>query len=417
MNHRTTIGQFTDKLNVWRNPLQMAQIANEELTNAGLPALYTGQYNNGTYYPSLIEIQQGKWSNTDWADLCMRTAVVNNTTATLSHSTDKAAINLSLNYFDDEGVYKKDNFRKGNVTLNGSYKLAKNFTLQTSNILSIHKRHVNNTLEYGRNPLWPVYDEDGNYFVASETDFGHPLIISDNVKNETQGRDLISSLAAEWEIVEGLKIRTQLNYNYSTSVQDVYNASNTSQEAHDMNGIAQMNNSLSQDVLSETYVTFQRTFADRHNLSVMAGHSFDYNMGRTLGTTAYDFVNDALGNENMGAGNPQKNVINNTYQNSKLLSFYGRLNYVLDDKYLFTFTMRADGSSKFGKNNLLTSASMPLSRQTPASTRGRLLQKVRPFHPFVGSLFFLFLWYYACCFAFSSFTRAGTISKTSPTIP
>ena len=132
VNHRTTIGQFTDKLNVWRNPLQMAQIANEELTNAGLPALYTGQYNNGTYYPSLIEIQQGKWSNTDWADLCMRTAVVNNTTATLSHSTDKAAINLSLNYFDDEGVYKKDNFRKGNVTLNGSYKLAKTFTLQTS---------------------------------------------------------------------------------------------------------------------------------------------------------------------------------------------------------------------------------------------------------------------------------------------
>lgn len=74
VNHRTTIGQFTDKLNVWRNPLQMAQIANEELTNAGLPALYTGQYNNGTYYPSLIEIQQGKWSNTDWADLCIRTA-------------------------------------------------------------------------------------------------------------------------------------------------------------------------------------------------------------------------------------------------------------------------------------------------------------------------------------------------------
>lgn len=119
-----------------------------------------------------------------------------------------------------------------------------------------------------------------------------------------------------------------------------------------MNGIAQMNNSLSQDVLSETMLlssgllptgTTCRSWRDTH---------FDYNMGRTLGTTAYDFVNDALGNENMGARRPQrKNVINNTYQNSKLLSFYGRLNYVLDDKYLFTFTMRADGSSKFGKNN------------------------------------------------------------------
>lgn len=351
VNHRTTIGHFTAPLNVWRNPLQMAQIANEELTNAGLPALYTGRYDNGTYYPSLIEIQSGEWSNTDWAALCLRPAMVNNTSVSVAHSTDRGSVNLSLNYFNDQGVYRKDDFDKGNVQLNGSYKLARNFTLQTSNIFSIHKRRVNNSLEYGRNPLWPVYDENGGYFVASETDFGHPLLITDNVKNLTTGRDLISSLAAEWEIIDGLKIRTQLNYNYSSSVQDAYNASNTSQDAHDMNGIARIANSLSQDVLTETYATFQRTFSGRHSLSVMAGHSFDYNMARTLSTTSYDFVNDALGNENMGAGNPQRNVIDNTYSMSKLLSFYGRANYSFDDRFLFTFTMRADGSSKFGRNS------------------------------------------------------------------
>ena len=108
------------------------------------------------------------------------------------------------------------------------------------------------------------------------------------------------------EIVEGLKIRTQLNYNYSTSVQDVYNASNTSQEAHDMNGIAQMNNSLSQDVLSETYVTFQRTlptgttcrsWRDTPSTTTWAGRS---------ALRPMISVNDALGNENMGAGNPRR---------------------------------------------------------------------------------------------------------------
>lgn len=62
----------------------------------------------------------------------------------------------------------------------------------------------------------------------------------------------------------------------------------------------------------------------------------------------------------MGAGNPQKNVINNTYQNSKLLSFYGRLNYVLDDKYLFTFTMRADG-----RRNSARTASGAISPRAP----------------------------------------------------
>lgn len=351
VNHRTTIGHFTAPLNVWRDPLQMAQIANEELTNAGLPALYTGRYENGTYYPSLVEIQQGGWANTDWADLCLRPALVNNTSVAVAHSTDRGSINLSMNYFKDQGVYRKDDFDKGNVQLNGSYKLARNFTLQTSNIFSIHKRRVNNSLEYGRNPLWPVYDENGDYFIASETDFGHPLLITDHVKNLTSGRDLISSLAGEWEIVDGLKIRTQLNYSYSTTVQDAYNASDTSQDAHDMNGIARIANTLSQDVLTETYMTYQRTFAGRHSLSVMAGHSFDYTMARSLSTTSYDFVNDALGNENMGAGNPQRNVIDNTYSMSKLLSFYGRLNYSLDDKYLLTFTMRADGSSKFGRNS------------------------------------------------------------------
>jgi TonB-linked SusC/RagA family outer membrane protein len=351
VNHRTTVGYFTDRLNVWRDPLLMAQIANEELTNAGLPALYTGRYENGTYYPSLIEIQRGEWSRTDWADLCLRTAIVNNTTLSVAHSTERGSVNASVGYYDDQGVYRKDGFKKGNVQLNGTWKLGRNFTLQASNLFSIHERRVNNTLEYGRNPLWPVYDENGDYYISSPTDFSHPLVVTDNTKNSTAGRDLISSLAAEWEIVGGLKLRTQLNYNYATSVHDAYNASNTSQEAFDMKGIARIDNGHSQDVLTETYLTFQRSFGNRHNLSVMAGHSFDYETARSLSTTAYGFVNDALGNENMGSGDPQKNVVRNTYSMSKLLSFYGRANYSLDDKYLFTFTMRADGSSKFGRNS------------------------------------------------------------------
>ena len=351
LKHRTTVGQFTADLNVWRDPLLMAEIANEELVNAGLSPLYTGQYNNGVYYPSLLEIKEGKWSNTDWTKICLRTPIINNTTVSVAHSSDKGAINVSANFYGDEGVYKKDNYNKGNVSLNGSYKLAKRFTLQTSNIFSIYKRRVNNSLEYGRNPLWPVYDENGDYYIASSTDFSHPLLITDNVKNIATGRDLISSLAAEWEIIDGLKLRSQLNYKYQTSVQDVYNASNTSQEAHDLNGVAQINTTLAQDLLTETYLTYSKVFARKHNFTIMAGHSYDYSMARGLNTTSYGFVNDALGNEDMSAGDPQKNVIKNTFSNSKLLSFYGRANYIYDDRYVVTATMRADGSSKFGRNS------------------------------------------------------------------
>lgn len=350
VKHQTTVGHFTEPLNIWRDPLLMAQISNEELVNAGLSPMYIGAYTNGIYYPSLLEIEEGKWSNTDWSKIALRTPVVNNSSASVAYSTDRMSMNLSLNYFDDQGVYIKDSYNKTNVNFNSIYHISKAVTLQASTILSFHGRNANNSLEYGRNPLWPVYNEDGSFFLTSETDFGHPLVKTQNVKNRTDGKDIIASLAAEAEIVKGLKLRTQLNYSYLSSIQDVYNASNTSQDAYDLKGQAQMNTWYSQDILSETYLTYSGE-AGRHTYSVMAGHSFDKALSRGLYTTAYGFVNDSLQNEDMSAGDPEKNYITNSYSDSRMLSFYGRANYAFDDRYLLTVTMRADGSSKFGAHN------------------------------------------------------------------
>ena len=71
VKHQTTVGHFTEPLNIWRNPLLMAQIANEELVNAGLSPTYIGAYTNGIYYPSLLEIEEWKWSNTDWTKIAL----------------------------------------------------------------------------------------------------------------------------------------------------------------------------------------------------------------------------------------------------------------------------------------------------------------------------------------------------------
>lgn len=350
VKHQTTVGHFTEPLNIWRDPLLMAQISNEELMNAGLSPTYTGAYTNGIYYPSLLEIEEGRWSNTDWSKIALRTPVVNNSSASVAYSTDKVSMNLSLNYFDDQGVYIKDSYNKTNINFNTIYSLSRTVTVQASTILSFHGRNANNTLEYGRNPLWPVYDEDGGYFLTSETDFGHPLLTTENVKNRTDGKDIISSLAVEAELLKGLKLRSQLNYSYLSSIQDVYHASNTSQDAYDLKGRAQMNTWSSQDLLTETYLTYSGK-AGRHTYSVMAGHSFDKAVSRGLYTTAYGFVNDSLQNEDMSAGDPEKNYISNSYSDSRMLSFYGRANYAYDDRYLLTVTMRADGSSKFGAHS------------------------------------------------------------------
>jgi TonB-linked SusC/RagA family outer membrane protein len=236
-----------------------------------------------------------------------------------------------------------------------TYKPFKNFTLSTYNVLSIWNRNTSNGLDYGRNILWPVYNDDGSLFMAGSQDYGHPLLILRDVSNKTTGRDFVTSLGADWELIPGLTLHSQVDYQYKTSVQDVYRASTTSVDASfndGTGGIAQINLPVYQNLLSETYLTYNKQFNKNHALTVMAGHSYNFEENRPLATTARGFINDVLGNQNMDAGDPEmRQIYNNGYYKTKLLSFYGRINYSLMDKYLFTATMRADGSSKFGINS------------------------------------------------------------------
>ena len=94
VKHQTVISQLSDPLDIWYDPMLMAQVTNEEQVNAGLNPIYIGQTIGGIYYPSLLEIQNGEWANTDWRDLCLRTPVLNSTTAAISSANDRASINL-----------------------------------------------------------------------------------------------------------------------------------------------------------------------------------------------------------------------------------------------------------------------------------------------------------------------------------
>ena len=352
VKHQTVVSTLSDKVDIWYDPLLMAEVSNEEMANAGLNPPYIGQTLGGIYYPSLLEIQNGEWANTDWVKLCLRTPIVNTTTVSVNSSGSKASLNLNVNYYNDQGIYKKDAYDRLNLNAGFDYKITDKVRFSSYNVVSVSRRNVSNGLEYGRNPLWPVYNEDHSYYLAGPTDFSHPLVALEGRMNKTAGRDFLTSGALDWDIVSGLRLHTQLDYRYKTSLQDVYEARTTSQDAHDNNGIAKENMTQYNEILTETYLTWNKAITGKHNISLMAGHSFGYEQNRGLYTTARGFVNDVLRNEDMNSSDPAlRQIYNDGYYVSKLLSFYGRANYTLLDRYLFTLTMRADGSTKFGKNN------------------------------------------------------------------
>ena len=352
VRQQITLSQFDTKLDLWRDPVLMASLNNESRINGGLDPLYVGKVSStGVYYPSVEELQTTWTTNTRWDDLVFRdTPVSNNTTATIFSSNDRTVFNLSANFYTDNGMYIKDDYTKGGYNLSVDHNIYDNFKVRFSNILSRGVRNANGGLSYWRNPIYPVYDENGDYYLTNASDFSHPMAITDLQKNETKSLDVISSVALEWQLFPFLKLTSQLNYKFGKSVSDRYYPKKYTEAGEFSNGQAEIENWEGHNLVSETFANFQKKF-DKHDIGAMVGYSYEYYMSRSSGLTGKDFVNEALGNENMGAGNPEKNEIWNGYSDNKLVSGMFRLNYVYDNKYLLTLTARADGSSKFGKNN------------------------------------------------------------------
>lgn len=352
VRQQLTMSEFSGKLDVWRDPVLMATLNNESRINGNLEPMYVGKINSaGIYYPSINELMTTWTTRTDWSDLVFRDhPISNNTTATISSSNDRTMFNLSANYFTDQGMYIKDSYKKGGYNLSVDHNVFDNFKIRFSNILSAGWRNTNNGLAFWRNPIYPVYNEDGSYYLLNASDYSHPIAISDNQVNKSQTIDVISSLAFEWQPLPELKITEQLNYKFGKSTSDAYYPKTYTEAGTMNNGQAVMSNWEGTNLVSETFANFQKDFG-RHALGVMAGFSWEYYHSRSSSLTARDFVNEALRYENMGAGSPEKNVVSNGLSTNTLLSGMFRANYTYADRYLLTLTARADGSSKFGDNN------------------------------------------------------------------
>lgn len=354
VKQQATISQFTSKLNLWRDPVLMAQLNNESRVNGGFEPLYIGEENaTGVYYPSVRELRTGEWpNNTRWDELVFRdTPISNNTTIQVQSSNETTNFSLSGNYYTDNGVYIEDDYSKIGSNLKISHDIYDNLTITFANILSRGDRNANGGLAYWRNPIRSVYNEDGTYNLVGTNDYSHPIAITENRDNMTRTIDIISFLKAEWQVIPSLKITSRFNYDYGEFVNDTYNPDVYTEAGDFNNGAAGIYNWQSRDLASETFANYEKTLSDEHQVGAMLGFTYERNLSRSSNLNAYDFVNETLRFENMGAGNPELNQVSNGYSEDELVSGISRVNYTYDNRYLLTLTARADGSSKFGKNN------------------------------------------------------------------
>ena len=352
VRQQTTLSQFTQPLHLWRDPVLMAMLSNESRANSGLTQLYIGAVNaNGVYYPSIEELQTTWTTNTRWDEIVFNKAPVSdNTTVQVQSSNDRTMFTASANYYRDNGMYIEDTYTKYGANFAVDHKVFDNFRMKASANITNNYRHNNGYLSYNRNPIFPVYDDEGNYWQYSVQDYYHPLALTKFRKQDKHGLDLISYMAADWRPFDWLDVTAQVNYKHGETVSDYYFPKKYTERGVFNNGYGAIQNWKDDNLVVETYTTFDKEFGI-HHLTAMGGFSYESYESRSSDLAAVAFVNESLANENLAAGDPEKYQIQNSLYATKLISGLLRLNYTLAGKYLATFTARADGSSKFGADN------------------------------------------------------------------
>lgn len=339
------VNKIINTLN-WANARQYADIVNNADDNDGR---MRSPANDTQFNPN---------NTSDLYGESIRTSIVKNTNIRLAGGTDSFLYSLSLNQFDNEGVVKYSDFKRTTVRANGSFIKGK-FRLDNTIGLT---RTVNNTNPYfnkERNliPTIRLRDDEGN-FSSSDIGAGSALasyygpgtIINELGVAALQDRTItrntiLGNIAASYEILEGLTYK--LNLGLETYSDNNYEFTPDNQIFKDA-GIKQFSelrerNTNFLSTLVEHTLNYKKTFG-KHSLDVLGGYTQQENNARQLGIEARRFP---ANNIRIASAAEELSSAPSFDRTSTIQSYFGRVNYSFDDKYLLTATLRRDGSSLF----------------------------------------------------------------------
>jgi TonB-linked SusC/RagA family outer membrane protein len=373
----TGFQQVTKKIDVLSKD-QYVDYVKDAFSNGGkvLPAIYND--------PSLL-------TNTDWQDQIFKTGFQSNYALSASGGTDKLKFNITGSYYTQDGIIRATDFNRYTLragidaTLNKklkiSFNIAPSYTVndQTATGGGLNNATINgigvNASGVGGSvlsailqpPILPVRNANGDYSSAPVTLSGNgqvfngnpfnPVAVLDLYKDRTTTGRILSSTALDYQIVKGLTFRTNFGFEAiitnrrwfipSTLMTDNAPAANLSNPLLS-NVRARVTNGTNYNFVSENTLSYTRTFNKDHNLSLLAGYSFQkntYNEGSQYGQSGT--TTNSIVEYPTNAG-----IILGTvgYSDNALISSFGRANYSYKDKYLFSASVRSDGSSRFGTN-------------------------------------------------------------------
>jgi TonB-linked SusC/RagA family outer membrane protein len=315
-------------------------------------------------------------SGTDWLGALFETAPMSSHQLAVTGGSEKSAYSLSGNYFSQEGIVGGDKagFRRYTCRINTSHDVKRWLSVGTSaGFTSLTRNGLPENNEFATplvralnmDPVTPVRKSDGTFAYSrySDTDITNPINAIEQTHDTWRSNRLVGGVFGELNLGGGFKARSTYSVDATFATQDIFyprfDLSNDvilsdapAQEKRQINSVVKNNNTWT-GWQWENVLSWEQVFRSRHVVGVTAGTTALYNRHEYSGGA----------NTNLPSNDPRDAYISNTIDpiasqstyggagESALESYFSRLNYALDDRYLFSAVFRVDGSSRFGANN------------------------------------------------------------------
>ncbi len=305
--------------------------------------------------------------NTDWQDEIFQTAAMQQYDISVSGGNQKLSHYTSASFVSQDGIIKNSGFQRFSARSNIQAVINKRVTFDLSLAPSYsktrqiseknHKQDGLVLLTTIANPAARAYDEDGSIMYGNQIELGNawgtsviecPLAIGKSIKDNLHQFRMIGNANISVNILEGLNFKTHFGMEYSNQREDYFRPSylgNYNTQAPTQ-ATGKYWNAQTTNWVNENTLNYKKDFG-KHHFDVLLGLSAQKQNYLVASMEAANYPNDNVTTLNAGI----VNTGTTTESVWTLLSYFGRINYFFQNKYLLNFSIRWDGSSRFGKNN------------------------------------------------------------------
>lgn len=319
-----------------------------------------GRGNEKKFTQSQIDNFVGE--GTDWMEEVTRTGIVNEHNLSVTAGGKSTKTLFSLSYYDHQGLVKNNSMNRITGRLNVDQEFGKyvkgginsSFSqIKYNDVPTGDSRQEKSAVLYSAMtfiPTVPVRDADGNFSVNPIRDiYPNPVSLLD-IYDKTATKNLYASGYWEYKPWSFLNIRATAGVDISWTQADQYTPT-TTKHGFSLNGEASKQNANSQMNLINVIANFNKTFAEKHDINVMAGWEYKKQSWDGMGIIARDFPFDAPLMNNIGSSQQEKPTISSYRGTNEMASWIGRVNYTLLNRYILTANLRVDGSSNFSEEH------------------------------------------------------------------